>query len=246
MDNKINDELLKLQDQLSALGQAVTHIEKAEKTATTVVDSAKSIQQKYEDHLASIKERYESYFEQAYQNLESKVNELTDLHQAQNKETTKLLADYQQKTKDAEEKSLELINQSTTNTARKIDGMTNAYQQQLDEVNGLLTGYLELAQSTAKLQDEIESIDFPMHLEKSNQMLSDINAEIAIVKLKTTELDQSENIELIKTKVARNKRKLNTILFFIVVILIVVLGFGVDLLLEKYPDLFYFLTPTAE
>jgi len=57
MNDKINKELIKIQDELSVLDNAVTQIDKAGTTATEVIKTIREVQGKYSNHLEFVQNK---------------------------------------------------------------------------------------------------------------------------------------------------------------------------------------------
>jgi hypothetical protein len=74
---ELNIELIKLQDELSKLESAVSHINKAEKISSTVIESAKQVQNNFADKLNEVISYYHLYLDKLKNSTEDNVTELS-------------------------------------------------------------------------------------------------------------------------------------------------------------------------
>lgn len=128
LNDKINIELVKLQDELGALDAAVKHIEKAGQTSREVIDAIKKVQQRYDEALQRIESKYSDF-----------------------------------------------LNQTSQQTEKEVQKLAESHNKQVDEVQKLLDNYLDLAEATAKLPDEINKIDFPVRLDRMEEAIQGLN-----------------------------------------------------------------------
>lgn len=128
LDDKINIELVKLQDELGTLDMAVKHIDKAGKISNDVLEAISRVQKRYEELLGEVGGKYTQFLENAEGKMKSQVDRLSVSH-----------------------------------------------QKQIDDVQSLLDNYLDLAESTAKLPEEIEKIDFPVRLDRMEDSIKNLN-----------------------------------------------------------------------
>ena len=128
LDDKINIELVKLQDELGTLDMAVKHIDKAGKISNDVLEAIARVQKRYEELLGEVGGKYAQFLENAEGEMKSQVERLSASH-----------------------------------------------QKQIDDVQSLLDNYLDLAEATAKLPDEIEKIDFPVRLDRMEDSIKNLN-----------------------------------------------------------------------
>jgi hypothetical protein len=131
MEEQINLELVKLQEELNLLDSAVKQIEKAGAISTSVVEAVKGVQEQYGKYLQRIAGKFDEYLEKSYSN-------------------------------------------SNTN----LLGVTDSHQKQITEVQKLLDSYVELAEATSRLPEEINKVDFPVRLDRIDAMVNDINSGI--------------------------------------------------------------------
>lgn len=94
MKDKINQELVKLQNELEQLDAAVKHIAKAEKISTDVISATQTIHSKYKTHLNEVLKQYENYLKKSYDQTDTQLRELFASHQKQVGEVSKILGDY--------------------------------------------------------------------------------------------------------------------------------------------------------
>jgi len=149
MNEAINLELAKLQDELKTLDTAVKHIEKAGKIASSVVDATKDIQQKYKLQLEEVGKQFNSYIEKLYSFTENKLIDISSLH-----------------------------------------------EKQVEEFNKVLRDYAKLSEVTDKLMSKVDKIDFPLRLDRIEDIQSKLKSMLQDVQLdaKTTEQNFKEDV----------------------------------------------------
>jgi len=94
MEDKINQELLKLENELSALDNAVKQITKAEKLSSDVVAATQAIHSKYKTHLNEVMLMYSDFLKKTQTTAENQLNSIFASHQSQIAEVSKILTDY--------------------------------------------------------------------------------------------------------------------------------------------------------
>jgi valyl-tRNA synthetase len=96
MDDQINLELVKLQEELNLLDAAVKQIEKAGTISTAVVNAVKEIQDRYSAHLDAVIQKIDDHLANSSQYTNDKIKELADAHNLEIENIKKLLANYEQ------------------------------------------------------------------------------------------------------------------------------------------------------
>ncbi|MCK5538718.1 MAG: hypothetical protein KAI79_17975, partial [Bacteroidales bacterium] len=152
MKERINTELLNLQDELQKLGQAVTHINRAEEISTTVVEGVKQIQGQYQEHLNQLADLFKETLEKYKAESDEKVNELQELSQKQISEAQTVLKDLQQKSNSIQENADEtlkkaaeeydrFLDQNFLHTKHQMEKVSEAYQSRIDEETEVLAEF---------------------------------------------------------------------------------------------------------
>lgn len=128
---ELNKELLKLQDELTSLESAVSHISRAEKLSANVVDSAKTIQNSFAIKLDEVVSHYNEFMSRTSSNTEDNISELTSTHLKLAEEVQKITEDYSK------------LSESTLILSDKIEGINfpnhlNQIQTKTEEVKSML------------------------------------------------------------------------------------------------------------
>jgi hypothetical protein len=239
MNDKINNELIKIQDELIALEGAAKQIEKAESVANAVISSIRELQGKYTNHLDYIQKQVGDLFSSTGVQAETFIKDLTEKYTRQLEEVSSIFEEYHKQTVLAQSQNNDLIKKSIENTDSQINQISLSHNKQIEEVEGLLKNYLELAKSTSALSDLVQKIDFPKRLG---------NIENAAIQLNQVQVQLKSDFQTIETTNSEILKKANTIskkttLTMILVILtfIGVLGISMDVLNRHFPQLFDFL-----
>jgi len=254
MNEKINKELVKIQDELSALDTAVKQIEKAETIASGVIKSIDQLQGKYSNHLEFLQKQVselivknEKQLEKLFENVKEqseegekqsneRLNELSDNLKKQAEEISDTFSQYHKKTVATQNENNALIKKTLEKTDSQIYQISASHNKQIDDVNELIKKYLDLAQSTAELNEEIKQIDFPVRLK---------NLESAAIQLNKVQVELNNDIgeknEVIIKKLKKQNRKASTTMIFSILIFVMAAGIGLDVLLKYFPDLLSFL-----
>lgn len=197
MKDLINNELQKLQEELSVLDSAAKQIQKAGQISETIVESAKEVQVKYTEQLDKLLQLYSEYLNKTYRHTEESIKKLFEFFQEKIKDeevilekytdltikTEDLTHEYLKKVVDENKQILDEITRKSTehveNQRTKLDEyytqteaqllkVLESHNDKINKVDELLTGYLELAQSTAALTQVLDSVDFPKRLDDIN------------------------------------------------------------------------------
>jgi len=94
MNEKINKELVKIQDELGALDTAVKQIEKAETIASGVVKSIDQLQGKYSNHLDFLQKQVGELIEKNEKISEERLNGLSESLKKQAEEISNTFSEY--------------------------------------------------------------------------------------------------------------------------------------------------------
>ena len=159
MENLLNSELIKLQDELLKLQNAVAHISRAEKLSQSVIAESKTIQDNYVQQLQRIEEQYTDMLQQALQSTESYLGDFKAQQEAQLAAMQTTLEEYVtlgQKTETiaAEhlEKALEQYSEylrDTTNVAEtQVTKLVTTHEAEINEVRKLIQSHRNFLKTT--------------------------------------------------------------------------------------------------
>ncbi|MFN8254092.1 MAG: hypothetical protein U0W24_00265 [Bacteroidales bacterium] len=235
MDELINNELIKIQDELSALDGAVKQIEKAEMVATSVIKTITELQGKYANHLDFIQKQVSTLFSNTDMQVQGLTKELSEKYTMQLQEVSSIFEDYHKKTVLTQNQNNDLIKRTLDKTDSQIYQISASHNKQIEEVHTLLSNYLDLAQTTAKLNEEVQKINFPKRLG---------NLESAAMQLNQVQVQLKNDFLVMETSASEIKKynkKINTkttiTLILVVLIFLVVGAIGGELLFRVFPEL---------
>ncbi len=204
MEENINKELRKLQDELSLLDSAVKHITRVGDLTEGTVTNIRAIQEKYAEQLNKIIALYSEYLNKTYRHSEENVRKLYELFQEKVRDEERVLEKYTElslrtedltheylkgaidnhrsilnQIGDENKKQVDIHQQSLKIFADKITERINASllsnEEKLHKIDELLNSYLELAQATATLKKELNSIDFEAQLNQITTKQAETN-----------------------------------------------------------------------
>ncbi len=224
MNDKINKELIKIQTELSTLDNAVAQIDKAGTTATEVIKTIREVQGKYSNHLEFIQNKVDELLDKSGKNAEEKIEEIR-----------KIFTDYHTQTVKTQQLNNNLIESTIKKNDEQITALTSKHSQQVADVQKLMDGYMELAKSSATLNQEIQEVDFPsrlQNLENAAKQLNDVQ-----VQLKTDIQSVDETEQEVLKKLKKENRRSGINLTLNILIFIIVLVVGLEVLLHYFPDM---------
>ena len=239
MNDKINNELIKIQDELIALEGAAKQIQKAESIANTVISSIRDLQGKYSSHLDYIQNQVEGLLMVTSNSSESLVKDLTEKYTRQLEEIGEIFDAYHKETVLSQTQNNELIKSTLDKTDAQINQISSSHNKQIEEVESLLKNYLELAKSTSSLSDIVKKIDFPTRLGNLENAAIQLN-QIQVQLNSDFQRIESTNSEVLKKTKSINK-KTSAIMILVILTFIGVLGISIDVLNRHFPQLFDFL-----
>ena len=239
MNDKINNELVKIQDELSALDTAVKQIEKAETVASGVIKSIKELQGKYNNHLDFIQKQVGELLEKNEAQAADRLNDISEDFKKQAEEISNVFAEYHKKTVATQNENSDILKRSLSKTDQQIYQISASHNKQIDDVNVLIKRYMDLAQSTAVLNEDIINIDFPVRLKNLESAAKQLN-QVQVELNNDFQSIDSKSTEILK-KVKKQNRKSTTIMIFTILSFIIVAGIGFDVLLKYFPGLLSFL-----
>ncbi|PID89784.1 MAG: hypothetical protein CSA05_00515 [Bacteroidia bacterium] len=94
MEEQINLELIKLQEELNLLDSAVKQIDKAGAISNSIIESIGEVQGQYSKHLQKITDKYEDYLQKANEAADEKLEVLVESHKEQIDKVKLLLSNY--------------------------------------------------------------------------------------------------------------------------------------------------------
>lgn len=239
MNEKINKELVKIQDELSALDTAVKQINKAESIASSVIKTIGELQGKYAGHLDFVQKRVDESINHSTEKVDGLVTDLSDKYTKQLEEVSGVFEKFHKKTVSTQNENNTLIKKTLEKTDSQIYQISSSHNKQIEEVQSLLNNYLDLAQSAATLTEEVKDINFPTRLGNLENAAKQLNQ--VQVQLK----DDFQSYELTNEKILRNtkrsKRRITVTMIFVILSFVAILGIGLDVLLKYFPNLLDFM-----
>ncbi len=183
MKDRINSELLNLQDELQKLGQAVTHIKKAEDISTNVVENMKGVQEKYQTHLDQLAALFKDSLNSYKQNADENLAKMQEINLEQLSESKKLISEIQQKSNLIEEKAQETLKSAAAeydkfldknflHTKHQMEQVAQAYQKRIDEESEILAEFTRLSQKTEHVNKEYVEKQLSENGEKIGNLIS--------------------------------------------------------------------------
>jgi ElaB/YqjD/DUF883 family membrane-anchored ribosome-binding protein len=216
MDEIINKELIKIQDELTSLESAAKQIEKAESIANSVITSIRELQGKYTNHLDYITKQVDSLLTQSGSKTETLVNNLSEKYTKQLEEVTGIFEDFHKQTVSMQNQNNDLIKRTVEKTDSQVYQISASHNKQIEEVHTLLQNYLELAQSTATLTELVQKIDFPKRLSNLENAAMQLNQ--VQVQLKTDfQTIEVTNADVLKRTKSVSKKSTITLIFVILI-----------------------------
>ena len=278
MKEKINQELGKLQKELSKLESAVAQISKAEKISSEVVNAVKDLQKKYAENLTNLQKETTQFLNDSLKANEKKIKEFIESSKKENDkvlsiqqkytsevinsqkqqitDSGKLIAGLQDNVKQSDKTHTESLQKQTQDNKEAINTLINSnkeqteddkkiinllvesHKEQVNEVSTLLNNYLELAETTAQLSTNINSVDFPQRFDIISANIGEMNSQIRTVQENIKAIEEDDTLAVLQKRVSRSNKRANFNMFlaFVIVMLLSVLAY--ELVFVKYfPDL---------
>ncbi|MEN8118954.1 MAG: hypothetical protein ABFS35_01320 [Bacteroidota bacterium] len=224
MNEKINKELIKIQDELSTLDNAVLQIDKAGITAAELIKTIREVQGKYSNHLEFIQNKVDELLEKSGKNAEEKLEEIR-----------KIFVDYHNETIISQQTNNDLIESTIKKNNEQIDALTSKHGQQVEDVSKLMDGYMDLAKASATLNQEIQDVDFPTRLQNLENAAKQLNQVQIQLNNDIQSVDETEQEILAKLK--KQNRRSGISLIFNILIFIIVLGVGLEVMFHYFPEM---------
>jgi chromosome segregation ATPase len=234
---ELNSELIKLQDELSKLESAVTHITKAEKLSTNVIDSAKKIQLDFADKLGEVISYYNDYMSRTSSTTEDNIAEVSSTLLKLADEVNKITADYTK------------LSESTLVLSEKIESINfplhlNHIEIKTEEIKSLLADTIltqEAANSDLKSSMNKELDNFLAKQYELNDEVKKLNSSFS--KNATKEMKEFEEIksiiaskdirfEEINKVIEKQNNQINTLKIYTITTFIVLVIFFVLLMIK--------------
>lgn len=229
MNEIINNELAKLQNELSTLGTAVSKIDQAEKLSTEVVKSVQELHGKYKESFDLLEKETKKYYKDNLNDTNKKVSEIIDEIKKQSENSKKTLEDLQSQILKSDKKNTEEVNK-----------LIESHKIQIEKVENLLKSYLDLANSTALLTDKINKIDFARKFDKLYANMSELNIEIRTVKEIALDTAKNETLDFLQKRLKKNNRKTNFVMFLTILSFLAIIFMAYQFVVLKYfPDYDY-------
>ncbi len=235
MNDKINKELIKIQDELSTLDTAVAQIDKAGTTATEVIKTIREVQGKYSNHLEFVQNRVDELLEKSEKNANDKLEEISENYKNRAEEIRKIFTDYHNETVKSQQTNNDLIESTIKKNDEQITALTSKHGQQVNDVRKLMDGYMDLAKSSATLNQEIQEVDFPTRLQNLENAAKQLNNVQVQLKNDIQSVDETE--QKILKKIKKQSRRSGINLIFTILIFIIVLGVGIELMFNYFPEM---------
>ncbi|RLD68473.1 MAG: hypothetical protein DRI95_02920 [Bacteroidetes bacterium] len=224
MNDKINKELIKIQDELSTLDNTVLQIEKAGVTASELIKTIREVQEKYSIHLEFVQNKVDELLEKSGKNAEEKLEEIRNI-----------FIDYHNETIKSQQSNIDLIDLTIKRSDDQINAITSKHEQQIEDVSKLMNGYMDLAKSSATLNQEIQEVDFPIRLQNLENAAKQLNKVQIQLKNDIEAVDDTEQ-EILK-KLKKQSRRSGISLVLNILIFIIVLGVGIEVMFHYFPEI---------
>lgn len=198
MEDKLNAELLQLQDELMTLEKAVTHISRAEELSTNMVESTKLIHQKFSDHLDVILNQYKDYLDKSFTHTENQVYDLASSHQKQIDDVRELLSEYKLFVHETKIQYEGFLNKTYNHIEEKITTLSDVHQDLIGQVQTLLDeyrGFIDKSDKRSGKHLETSMAKYDEYLSKSYS-----DAETKITDLTTAAREQTGEVKNLITE----------------------------------------------
>lgn len=113
----------------------------------------------------------------------------------------------------------------------EVDSILGSHKNQIEEVQSILSGYMNLAQTTTKLNQTIEAVDFPQRLSEVEAAVQEMKQEFENTQMLVMSVEKNLKKELsyLKSNATRNNtdNKMIKTLLIISTVLLAGISFGV-------------------
>lgn len=248
MQEAINAELLKLQEELGTLDTAVKEISKAGKVSEDLINSTQEIHQKYSTQLNKVQTLYSEFLNKTYHHTEKNVSKIFQYFQEKIKEEEKILEKYTELSLQTEDLTHEYLRNSFAENKRqinelikdadknfegqrniidlhakgvdkKLDQVVAAHEARLEKEEKILSNYLELAQMTAELTEHLKTIDFPERLDGISSKVAENHQTATKQNDENTKKVIAKTEELLAKIEKQEKRTKRTNTFLLIILI---------------------------
>ncbi len=222
MIEQINQELLKLQDELNKFNGAVGHIAKAGELSDNLIESSKSLQKSFSEHMGKIEVLFSEYMNKTYSHTEEKINnifaafkdrmqqeensiekfsQLTTQNEKLSQQTlskiseqnTKLIEQFVKEAQATLEEEKDYAKLQIENINIELKKITDEHREKLQKEQQVLDNYVELASATAELSKHLKSVNFPKRLDTIAKSVELTNNNIINANEKIEKLEENDD-----------------------------------------------------
>lgn len=230
MTDQINNELLKLQDELSKFEGSVLQIVKSNELADNLINSSKQLQENFAAMSEKIQALFSDYMNKTYSFTEKNISKLYAQFQERTKhedttldQLTKLTLqnetlsqEFLQKVTENSKNNIENISQQTlevlneekdyinlqiTNYQNSVNKLIEEHTNRLKSEQEVLDNYLELAKETSVLSEKIKAVDFPGRFTDISAQVDDLKAKLNAFDKKVDDLSTTTNKTISNTQI---------------------------------------------
>jgi len=234
VSEKINSELLRLQEELGTLDNAVKQISKAEKLSTETVDAIRNMQTEFAKSLNILLVSINEYLAENQNFTEGQIKNLSESHLRQIQKSDELFGEYTRFVLTTEKRNNEYVEKvvqqytdflqkAYDNTEHKLSGLVAALSASNVQVQKMLAHYNNVTGSASNLISAIENVGVVAQLNDIMTQTMAITQEVinSQERIKESEVRMTEIIKKQEVKIQDQQGKLNTItvLMFIVLLM---------------------------
>lgn len=133
----------------------------------------------------------------------------------------------------------EYLDKSLQNTDSRISALNENYKANISETQKLMNSYLELAEATARLPEEINKVDFPVRLDMIDTTTSNIyegilNTQKLIDSLEKRLKNDYIKVNSLEKQVTSQGKKISTMYLLVIISTLATLSL---LVLQFFPNL---------
>ncbi|NWF50788.1 MAG: hypothetical protein HXY49_09640 [Ignavibacteriaceae bacterium] len=209
MNEKIHEELSKLESELQALDKAVKHISKAEEISSVSVESVKELKAKIESSIERLIKDYENKLNDLTKGLEELKNTASDLFSTNKKlnNNFKIYIDYIDKIDFPQRLDsifTKILNTEAvvTNIFNDIESQNEILIKQFNEINSNLFDKIDnLNNSVLSLDHTIKDINIPQRMDKLDTNVAGIvlSTQNILTRVESVEANIKQEIDRIKS-----------------------------------------------
>ncbi len=205
MDEKLNIELVKMQEELNLLDIAIKHIGKAETLSKVVVEASRGIPKRVEKHLNEVLGQYNSFLTESKTDTKEQIDGLTVSHQNLVENANKTIEEYKTLAEETEKRSVEnhkqaidsyiaFVNKTYNQQEERLDDITLAHDKQIKKAEDTLTDYKQLAEATEIRSAETLTSGLEQYREFLEKNRADFKQKVDEIKnINVQHLDTNRN-----------------------------------------------------